>query len=111
MKSARHPALTCVALFAASVGLACSQPSLSTCDITQRSCQQDIYYKVLSLRGDAIDPFDGLPPVAVISEDTYRNILEKGTSGPSEQWSEPVGQGPSAPALHLGHQRHRRRRS
>ncbi len=88
MKSARHPALTCVALFAASVGLACSQPSLSTCDITQRSCQQDIYYKVLSLRGDAIDPFDGLPPVAVISEDTYRNILEKGqadqaNNGPS----------------------------
>ena len=77
MKRARHPALPCLALFAASTGLACSQPSLTTCDITQRACQQDIYYKVLSLRGDAIDPFDGLPPVTVISEDAYRTMLEQ----------------------------------
>ena len=77
MKRARHLALSCLALFAAGTGLACSQPSLTTCDITQRSCQQDIYYKVLSLRGDAIDPFDGLPPVTFISEDAYRTMLEQ----------------------------------
>ena len=77
MKRTLHPLLPCLALFAASAGLACSQPSVSTCDITQRSCQQDVYYKMLSLRGDAIDPFDGLPPVTIISENDYRNILEK----------------------------------
>jgi len=62
-------------LLALSASLGCSQPSLTTCDITQRSCQEKIYYKVLSLRGDAVDPFDGLPPVSVITEEQYRQQL------------------------------------
>ena len=88
MKRGGKPALSYLALLALSTGLACSQPSLATCDITQRDCQKDIYYKVLSLRGDAYDPFDGLPPVTVITEDQYRQQLVEeaasaAQSGPS----------------------------
>lgn len=53
------------------------QRSLATCDITQSACQQDIYFHVLSLRGDGYDPYGGLPPVKVISEDAYRQQLEQ----------------------------------
>jgi hypothetical protein len=70
------------------IGLACSQRELKTCDITQRVCQEDVYYRLLSLRGDGYDPFGGLPPVTVITEDQYRQMLIKeaadaGKQGPS----------------------------
>ena len=81
MRRSCRPALP-FALLALSAGLGCSQPSLTTCDITQRSCQEEIYYKVLSLRGDAIDPFNGLPPVGVITEDQYRQQLEQEAASP-----------------------------
>ena len=77
MNRARSTAPPCFALLALSASLACSQPNLSTCDITQRDCQKDIYYKVLSLRGDGYDPFGGLPPVSVMTEDQYRQQLEQ----------------------------------
>ncbi len=51
------------------------QRSLATCDITQRACQEDVYYHDLSLRGDGYDPFGGLPPVTVITEDEFRQQL------------------------------------
>jgi hypothetical protein len=89
MKRARHPALPLLAFLASSASLACSQPSLTTCDITQRSCQEDIYYKVLSLRGDAMDPFDGLPPVTVISEDAYRATLEQDAAAAAKNGPNP----------------------
>ena len=57
-------------------GIACSKPELSSCDITQRACQEEIYFHLLSLRGDGYDPFGGLPPMTVISEQTYRKQLE-----------------------------------
>jgi hypothetical protein len=53
----------------------CTEKSLGTCDITARACQIDIYYRVLNLRGDGYDPFGGLPPVQVITEDDYRAML------------------------------------
>jgi hypothetical protein len=65
------------------------QRSLVTCDITQRSCQEDVYFHDLSLRGDGYDPFGGLPPVTVITEDEYRQQLiaqaqaETAQNGPS----------------------------
>ena len=68
------------------VGSACQEHQFETCDITQRACQVDIYYRMLSLRGDGYDPFGGLPPVSVITEDQYRAILVAGqntASGPS----------------------------
>jgi hypothetical protein len=65
-----------LALFALTSGLACKH-DFAVCDITQRACQEDIYYHMLSLRGDGYDPFGGLPPVTVISEAQYRTILEQ----------------------------------
>jgi hypothetical protein len=58
-------------------GIACSKPELSSCDITQRACQEEIYFHLLSLRGDGYDPFGGLPPVGVITEDQFRQQLEQ----------------------------------
>jgi hypothetical protein len=57
-------------------GIACSKPELSSCDITQRACQEEIYFHLLSLRGDGYDPFGGLPPMTVISESEFRKQLE-----------------------------------
>lgn len=56
---------------------ACSSHSLDGCDITERACQESVYYRVLSLRGDGYDPFAGLPPIAVITEAELRAELEK----------------------------------
>jgi hypothetical protein len=75
--------------FALLLGTGCQDHHFATCDITQRDCQEDIYYKMLSLRGDGFDPFGGLPPVSVISENDYRQILlqnaaaQAAQSGPS----------------------------
>jgi hypothetical protein len=63
----------CWAALLAAAG--CSQHDLPVCDIAERACQVDIYYRMLSLRGDGYDPFAGLPPVSVITEDQYRDRL------------------------------------
>ncbi len=48
---------------------------LETCDINQRSCQEDVYYAVVRARGDGYDPFDGVPPIRTISKDAYEKEL------------------------------------
>lgn len=79
------PATLAIALLAG----ACEQHDLPVCDITQRACQVDVYYRMVSLRGDGYDPFGGLPPVSVITEDQYRDRLigqqsqQSAQSGPS----------------------------
>jgi hypothetical protein len=74
MKRMARLALPAVLLLCAVAG--CNDRNVATCDITQRACQVDIYYRVLNLRGDGYDPFGGLPPVTVITEDQYRAELE-----------------------------------
>jgi hypothetical protein len=81
-----------LALLALTSGLGCTDHNFAVCDITQRACQEDIYYRMLKLRGDGYDPFGGLPPMTVISEDTYRQQLEQeaataAQSGPNP-WDE-----------------------
>jgi hypothetical protein len=62
--------LCCVAL------LGCSRRlELEPCNIADESCQEDIYYAVVRMRGDGWDPFDGLPPIRTISLDQYRDEL------------------------------------
>jgi hypothetical protein len=73
MMRASRPALAGLLLLV--MGSACDQKEIATCDITQRACQESIYYRMLNLRGDGYDPFGGLPPVTVITEDEYRAIL------------------------------------
>lgn len=69
--------LLALVLGGAVAGAGCSGRSLEICDITDSACQQSIYYRVLNLRGDGYDPFGGLPPVNVISEDEFRAQLER----------------------------------
>jgi hypothetical protein len=80
----------CMALLL--LGSACQEHDFKTCDITQRACQEDIYYRMLSLRGDGYDPFGGLPPVGVISEDDFRAMLmqeqtSQGSSSSASPWN------------------------
>ena len=74
MKRAHLGAMAIWSLLALASGLGC-QNDLTRCDITQSDCQSDVYYHLLSLRGDGYDPFGGLPPITVISEDQYRQQL------------------------------------
>lgn len=89
MKCVRQPTLPCLALLALTSGLACSEHKLATCDITQRACQEDIYYRMLSLRGDGYDPFGGLPPVTVISEAAFRTQLEQEQADAAKKGPDP----------------------
>lgn len=75
MTPAKSATLVCLLL--AATGFACDQRDLSSCDITQRACQESIYYRMVNLRGDGYDPFGGLPPIGVISEDQFRAMLER----------------------------------
>lgn len=83
-----RPALRGASLAILLIASGCSQRDLPVCDITERACQVDIYYRMLGLRGDGYDPFGGLPPVSVISEDQYRDwliaeIQQRSQDGPS----------------------------
>jgi hypothetical protein len=70
-----RPFLRGACLAAIFMAAGCSQHELPVCDIAQHACQVDIYYRMLSLRGDGYDPFGGLPPVSVITEGQYRDRL------------------------------------
>ena len=90
MKRVRQLALPGLALLALTAGLACSDHEFATCDITQRACQEDIYYRLLKLRGDGYDPFGGLPPVTVITEADYRQQLEAEATISAQDSSHPL---------------------
>jgi hypothetical protein len=49
--------------------------TLEPCGITERACQEAVYYGVLRLRGDGWDPFRGLPPIRTISLEQFRSEL------------------------------------
>lgn len=51
------------------------QGELHACKISEASCQQDVYYGVMQLRGDGFDPFAGLPPIRTITLASYRQEL------------------------------------
>jgi hypothetical protein len=69
----RRLLLVALAVLGATSGCA---RDLETCDITERACQETVYYRLLSLRGDGYDPFGGLPPISVITEAEFRSYLE-----------------------------------
>jgi hypothetical protein len=94
MMCARLAMLSCLLL----AGLACSPRALDSCDITQRACQESIYYRMINLRGDGYDPFGGLPPIGVITEDEFRTMLEREAAAQVD-----VGPNPWDNALELLH--------
>jgi len=66
------------------------QRELQACRIAERSCQEDVYYAVVRLRGDGWDPFEGVPPIRTITADAYRDELTPDeVPEPSEPGAEP----------------------
>lgn len=63
-------------IMACALLLSCERKAeLTACNIAQRSCQEDIYYEVMRLRGDGFDPFQGVPPIRTITLKAYRKEL------------------------------------
>ncbi len=51
--------------------------SFEPCDIRNTDCQSEVFYEVLELRGEQWDAWASPPPMSVISEQEYRQLLEK----------------------------------
>ena len=62
---------------------------LEACNIANKSCQIDIYYALVRLRGDGYDPFEGLPPIRTVSVDQYRGELTDAHARPTSPPSDP----------------------
>src|SRR5689334_9718327 len=69
----------CAALVAALVlASACdASTDLQPCNIAIESCQEDIYYALIRLRGDGYDPLAGVPPIKTIPLEEYRRQLQE----------------------------------
>jgi hypothetical protein len=65
------------------------QVELEACDIAEQSCQEDVYYTVVRLRGDGWDPFDGVPPIRTITIDEYSDELTPDDPPPADPDAEP----------------------
>lgn len=89
MRCVHRLALPGLALLALASGIACTDHEFATCDITQRACQEDVYYRLLGLRGDGYDPFGGLPPVSVITEAEFRTMLENEAAASAQEGPNP----------------------
>ena len=50
---------------------------LEPCNIATQSCQEDIYYALVRMRGDGYDPFAGVPPINTVPIETYRMQLQE----------------------------------
>lgn len=64
------------ALLAGTSVFGCGNPRLKPCDIGKESCQDDVYYALVRMRGDGLDPFLGVPPIRTLSREGYRKELE-----------------------------------
>jgi hypothetical protein len=70
----RHLLPVAIAISASITGCGRRQ-ELETCNINERSCQEDVYYAVVRARGDGFDPFDGVPPIRTITKQQYEKEL------------------------------------
>jgi hypothetical protein len=74
----------------------CSRATeLQACNVADESCQEDIYYAIVRLRGDGLDPFDGVPPIRTLTEKQYCDQLRASQppppkDPPPEEPAEPV---------------------
>jgi len=72
-----------VAAACALIGVGCKPTAeLEPCNIAHSECQLDIYYSLLRLRGDGVDPFLGVPPIRTLTEDEYERELRGGKPPP-----------------------------
>lgn len=49
---------------------------LEPCNVAVESCQEDIYYALVRLRGDGYDPLAGVPPINTLTVEEYRRQLQ-----------------------------------
>jgi hypothetical protein len=62
--------------FAVAAAAGCGRSDeLEACDIAKEQCREDIYYALMRLRGDGYDPYDGVPPIRVLTWEEYRAEL------------------------------------
>ena len=52
-----------------------AEGDLAPCNIATKSCQEDVFYADMRLRGAAFDPFDGVPPIRTITLAQYQSEL------------------------------------
>lgn len=74
--SARSMRRACGAALAALLSACGPAKELEPCNIAAASCQEDVYYALVRLRGDGYDPFAGVPPITTIPVETYRKQLQ-----------------------------------
>jgi hypothetical protein len=55
---------------------------LEPCNVAHSECQLDIYYALLRLRGDGVDPFLGVPPIRTLTVEEYELELRGGKPPP-----------------------------
>ena len=65
------------------LALGCA-PAVEPCNISERDCQEDVYYTMLRYRGDGVDPFAGLPPIERITLDEHRARVARASAAPAE---------------------------
>lgn len=88
-------ALLAAVLMAVATGCG-GEERLVACDIATRSCQEDVYYALLRLRGDGFDPVAQRPPIRTITKDEYcraqsasRPAVEEPVPDPDQPEPEP----------------------
>lgn len=63
-------------LSAAALAAGCGpDQQLEPCNIATETCQEDIYYALLRLRGDGYDALADVPPIKTITRDAYCDAL------------------------------------
>lgn len=83
---------------AATCALSACKPTdeLAACNVAEESCQLDIYYALLRLRGDGVDPFGGVPPIRTLTIAEYERELNGGKD-PEPEDEEPADGGAQPP--------------
>jgi hypothetical protein len=83
MRTAPLSALSVASLALALPLIACGPPKqLEPCNIATESCQEDVYYALVRLRGDGYDPLADIPPISTLTVDQYRRQLEGSQTDP-----------------------------
>lgn len=76
--SSRFALAVCVFLALSMSGGCKPTAELQECNVADEDCQLDIYYALLRLRGDGIDPFAGVPPIRTLTIEQYERELNGG---------------------------------
>jgi hypothetical protein len=85
--SARWPVAS--ALLAVVITGCGGEERLVACDIATPSCQEDVYYALLRLRGDGFDPVAERPPIRTITKEEYCRAQNASKPVPDEPEREP----------------------